>query len=101
MQVTNVTNDYDNITSSMYTDILNNYDNITFHLYDNCTNIEKNIDIVIPEKFFSLPCGLSFFCLISIMEYTLINPLFYNKWIWRNIYIHIILYVLLYVVLLT
>ena len=29
MYITNFTDDYDNITSSIYTDMLNNYDNIT------------------------------------------------------------------------
>ena len=61
MYVTNITDDYDNITSN------------------NCTNNEYNIDIIIQVLLFTIPCGLSFLCLISIMTYTLIKPLFNNK----------------------
>ena len=57
MYLTNITNDYDNITSSNYT----NYDNITSH---NFTNSENNIEIVIP-LITIIPCGLSLICLIS------------------------------------
>ena len=60
MNITNVTDDYDNITS-------------------NCTNNENNIDIIIPALLFTIPCGLSFLCLISLMVYTLIKPLFNKK----------------------
>ena len=43
MYVTNITNDYDN---------------------DNTTSTNKcNIDIIIPALLFTIPCGLSFFCL--------------------------------------
>ena len=59
MNITNVTDDYDNITY-------------------NCTNNENNIDIIIPALLFTIPCGLSFLCLISLMAYTLVKPLF-NK----------------------
>ena len=61
MYVTNVTNDYDNIT------------------FTNCTNNENNIDINIPTLLLTIPCGLSFLCLLSLMVYTLIKPLFNNK----------------------
>ena len=61
MYVTNITDDYDNITIS------------------NCTNIEKNIDINIPRLLLTIPCGLSFLCLTSLLVYTLIKPLFNNK----------------------
>ena len=68
MNITNVA-DYDNITSS-------DYDNLTSC---NCTINENNIDIFIPALLFRLPCGLSFLCLISLMVYTLIKPLFNIK----------------------
>ena len=63
MYKTNITDDYDNVTE---------YDNTTD------TNI-CNIDIIIPALFFTISCGLSFLCLISIMIYTLVKPLFNNK----------------------
>ena len=52
-------------------------------LYDtsscNCTDSENDIDIIIPAALlFTIPCGLSFICLMSLMVYTLIKPLF-NK----------------------
>ena len=68
MYVTNVTNDYDNNT--------NDYDNITF---TNCTDSEFNIDIIIPKLLLTILCGLSFLCMLSLMVYTLIKPLFNNK----------------------
>ena len=71
MYIANVTNDYDIITSSNYTD----YGNMTL---TNCTNTEKNIEIVIP-LFTIVPCGMSLICLISIMVYTLIKPLLGKK----------------------
>ena len=61
MFVVNVTDDFDNITLS------------------NCTNNENNIDLIIPALLFTIPCGLSFLCLISLMVYTLIKPLFNKK----------------------
>ena len=63
MNVTNITNDYDNITE-----------------YDNLRDTNKcNIDIIIPAILFTIPCGLSFLCLISLVVYTLIKSLFNNK----------------------
>ena len=63
MNITNITDDYDNITE-----------------YDNTTDINDcNIDIIIPVLLFTIPCGLSFLCLISLMVYTLIKPLFNKK----------------------
>ena len=47
------------------------YDNIT----DNCTNNQNNKDAIVPTILLSLPCGLSFLCLMSLMIYTLIKPL--------------------------
>ena len=55
MYVTNITEDYDNFTN-------------------NCTNNEKNIDEIIPAIFITIPCGLSFLCLMSLMAYTLNEP---------------------------
>ena len=64
MHITSVTNDYDNISSSNYTD---------------CTNNENIIDIFIPTLLFTIPCGLSFLYLMSLMVYTFIKPLFNKK----------------------
>ena len=83
MYIANVTNDYDNITYSNYTD----YDRVTSSNYadydkmtlTNCTNNETNIDINIPTLLLTKPCGLSLLCLMSLMVYTLIQPLFNNK----------------------
>ena len=53
-------------------------DNITE--YDNTTDTNDcNIDIIIPALLFTIPCGLSFLCLMSLMVYTLIKPLFNKK----------------------
>ena len=63
MNITNITDDYDNITE-----------------YDNTTDTnDYNIDIIIPALLFTIPCGLSFLCLMSLMVYTLIKPLFNKK----------------------
>ena len=61
MYITNVTDDYDNMTLC------------------NCTNNENDIDVIIPALLFTIPCGLSFLWLISLMVYTLIKPLFNKK----------------------
>ena len=71
MFIANFTNDYDNITSSNYTDC----DNITSN---DCTNSENNIEIKIP-LITIIPSVLSFICLISLMVYTTIKPLFNKK----------------------
>ena len=63
MNIINITNDYDDITE---------YDNTTDK--NNC-----NIDIIIPALLFRIPCGLSSLCLITLMVYTLLKPLFNNK----------------------
>ena len=42
----------------------------------NCTNNEKDIGIIIQALLFTIPCGLSFSCLMSLMVYTLIKPSF-------------------------
>ena len=63
MNITNITDDYDNITE-----------------YDNNTDTSNCIiDIIIPALLFTIPCGLSFLCLMSLMVYTLIKPLFNKK----------------------
>ena len=63
MNITSITDDYDNITE-----------------YDNTIDTNDcNIDIIIPALLFTIPCGLSFLCLISLMVYTLIKPLFNKK----------------------
>ena len=66
MNIKNVT-DIDNITD---------YDDTSSC---NCTDSENDIDIIIPVLLFTIPCGLSFLCLISLMVYTLIEPLFNKK----------------------
>ena len=71
MDIINVT-DYDNITD------FNNISVTNISLY-NCTNNENDIDIIIPALLFTIPCGLSFLCLISLMVYTLIKPLLNKK----------------------
>ena len=66
MDIINVT-DLDNITD---------YDNMTTC---NCRDSENDIDIFIPTLLFTIPCGLSFLCLMSLIVYTLIKPLFNKK----------------------
>ena len=55
MNVTNITDD----------------SNDTNIFYDN----KCDFDIIIPVLLFTIPCGLSFICLISLMVYTLVKPL--------------------------
>ena len=63
MNIINITDDYDNITEN-----------------DNTTDTNNcSIDIITPAILFTIPCGLSFLCLMSLMVYTLIKPLFKNK----------------------
>ena len=63
MNVTNITDDYDYITE-----------------YDKTTDTNDcNIDIIIPALLYTIPCGLSFICLMILMVYTLIQPLFNKK----------------------
>ena len=71
MYILNIKNQYDNIISSNYTE----YDNMTL---SNCTNNENNIDRILP-LFTKMPCGMSLICLISLMVYTLIEPLLSTK----------------------
>ena len=67
MNITNVT-DFDNMTDDDY--------NNTFSLIINCTNNENVIEIIIPTLLLSIPCGLSFLCLMRLMVYELFEPLF-------------------------
>ena len=62
MYITNITDDY----------------NDTISINDNCTNNDDNIEITIP-LITIIPCGMSLICLISLMVYTLIKPLFNKK----------------------
>ena len=73
MYVTNITDDYDKITSNNYPD----YENIS--TLSICANNEGNIDVIIPTLLLTIPCGLSFLFLMSLMVYTLIKPSFKNK----------------------
>ena len=68
--MTNITEDYANITSSNYTE----YDNIT----NNCTYNDDN-NIIFKYLLFSIPYSILLFSLISLMVYTLIKLLFNNK----------------------
>ena len=61
MYITNITDDY----------------NDTLSINNNCTNNDNNIEIIIP-LITIITCGLSLICLISLMVYTLVKPLF-NK----------------------
>ena len=62
MYITNFTEDYN--------------DNLSIN--NNCTNNDKNIEIVMP-LITIVPCGMSLLCLISLMVYTLVKPLFNKK----------------------
>ena len=45
----------------------------------NCTNMEYDIILTMPLLLFTIPCIISFLCLISITVYTLIKPLINKK----------------------
>ena len=79
MNVTNITDDYDNITSINST----GFDNMTVFI---CTNNEKKIDIIVPTLLITIPCGISFSCLKSFMVYTLVKILFNNN-SWKSFYL--------------
>ena len=59
----------------MYVRNITHYDNFL----NNCTNNDDNIDIITPTLLLSIPCGISFLCLMSLMVYTLIKPLVSNE----------------------
>ena len=67
--------DYNNLTDDY---------NISLWKNNTCTDNENNIDIILPTLLLTIPCGLSFLCLMSVMVYTLIKPL-ENKW-WTKFY---------------
>ena len=58
----------------MYGTNFTDYDNIT-NDYNICTDNENNIDIITPTLLLTIPCDLSFLCLMRLMIYTLIKPL--------------------------
>ena len=62
MYITNITDDY----------------NDTLSINNNCTNNDNNIETVIPIITI-IPRGLPLICLISLMVYTLIKPLFNER----------------------
>ena len=68
MYITNIT-DYDNITDS---------NNTMLCSCTNDDNYDTNINIVIP-LITIIPCAMSLICLVSLMVYTLIKPLFNKK----------------------
>ena len=75
MNITNITNDYVNITVNNYRDILNDYDNITFSNYDNCTNIEsEDENILYKFLLLSIPSSKLLISIVSLMIYTIIKP---------------------------
>ena len=55
------------------------HDNVTDDYNNNCIDNETNFDIFISSILFSIPCGLSFLCLMSLMVYTLIKPFSNDK----------------------
>ena len=69
MYIANITNEYGNMTPT------------------NCTDKEYNIDTTILSFLFTISCCLSILCLISLMVYTLIKPVFNKKLeLYANIY---------------
>ena len=60
-------------------DIMTDDFNNSLSLENNCTITENNIDENIPTLLLTIPCGLSFLCLMSLMVHTLNKPLFNNK----------------------
>ena len=63
MYITNITDDY----------------NDTLSKNKNCTNNDNFFEIIVP-LFTIIPCAMSLICLISLMEYTLVKPLFNKKY---------------------
>ena len=53
-----------NVTDDDY--ITDEYNN---SLLSNCTNSENNIVIIKPTLLLTIPCGLSFLCLISLIYF--------------------------------
>ena len=69
----NITDDYNDTLTTIIT---NNYNDT---LSSNCTNNENNIDTTLPILLQTIPCGLSFSCLMSLMVYTINKHLINNK----------------------
>ena len=57
MIVTNITDEYVNITYSNYTNIIFDCYNLAL---SNCTDNENSIDMIMPTLALIIPCGLSF-----------------------------------------
>ena len=69
MNVTDFTDDYNDTLTTIITD---NYNKL---FLPKCLITEHNIDKFIPTILLTIPCGLSFLCLMSLRVYTLIKPL--------------------------
>ena len=54
---------------------ITDYDNMTLVYNDSLSIKENNIDMNLPTLILTIPCGLSFLRLMSLMVYTLIKPL--------------------------
>ena len=63
MYIANVTDDY----------------NDTISMNNNCTNNDNSNIEILRQLITIIPCGMSLICLISLMVYTLIKPLFNKK----------------------
>ena len=63
----------------MYITNVIDYDNMTDDYNNICIYSENNIAINVPTLLLTIPCSLSFLCLMSLMVYTLIKLLFNNK----------------------
>ena len=61
-----------------YGNMTDDYNN-SVSIIINCTNIENNINIIIATLLLTIPGGLSFLCLLPVMVFTSIKPLFNNK----------------------
>ena len=64
-----------NVTNFTKLNTTNDYVNMRLF---NCTNNERNIVIIIPTLLQTIPCGLSFLCLMSSMVYTIFETFFSN-----------------------
>ena len=63
----NIANVIDNMTDD-YNDSLS--------INNNCTNNENNIHTIIPSLLLTIPYGFSFLCMLTVIVYTIIKPLF-------------------------
>ena len=62
----------------MYITNVSDDDNLTLCNCTNNENNDNNIEII-THLLTKIPCGLSLICLISLMMYTLVKPLFNKK----------------------